>query len=352
MSDPTPGGAGMPDPGLPTPETPDPTGPEPIVPEPVAAPETPIAPPAAADPSPLGGDETVRTPAAEPEVAWGAPEPPRAMPWEAPVAAGAGAAIPPPLPPAGTPPPAGTWGDPGTTQAPPAGTGVLSAATVGWVAPPPKPEPTGTPGWVIASTGARVFAYILDGLLAGIALAILIGIVVAIAPGLRDGGIEVRVAYAIAATGFYFIYFVGFWTSAGKATPGMRLLKLQVANAVDGKRLEIGPAVIRWLAIGFIFSIIGFIPAAAGWATGLNVLWAIVLLITTATGSMHQGLHDRWAHSVVVRPADAGSGGSGLAVACLLIVGIILLFSLFGIVGLIFLGGQISTILSSAGSSI
>ena len=55
---------------------------------------------------------------------------------------------------------------------------------------------------------------------------------------------------------------------------------------------------------------------------------------------------------MVVRPADAGSGGSGLAVACLLIVGIILLFSLFGIVGLIFLGGQISKILSTVGSSI
>ena len=50
-------------------------------------------------------------------------------------------------------------------------------------------------------------------------------------------------AYLVVVLGFYFVYFVGFWTSKGKATPGMRLFKLQVANAADGKRLEIGPAV-------------------------------------------------------------------------------------------------------------
>ena len=92
-------------------------------------------------------------------------------------------------------------------------------------------------------------------------------------------------------------------------------------------------------------------PAAAALAGFINFLWAILLWITTAMNPMHQGLHDRWGHSVVVRPAEAG-GGSGLMAACLIIVGIIVLFGLFGIVGLIFLGSQVSKILSSVGSSI
>ena len=75
-------------------------------------------------------------------------------------------------------------------------------------------------------------------------------------------------------------------------------------------------------------------------------------LITTATGAMHQGLHDRWAHSVVVRPAAAGAGGSGLVAACLIILAIVALFFLFSIIGLIFLGSQLSNILSAVGTSI
>jgi hypothetical protein len=130
----------------------------------------------------------------------------------------------------------------------------------------------------------------------------------------------------------------------------MRLLKLRVANASDGKRLAIGPATIRWLAIGFIFTVISIIPALA--VLGLLVLiWEIILLVSTATDPMHQGFHDRWAKSVVVRPQAAGPG-SGAAVACLIIALIVVIFLFVSVIGLIIVGSQVSSILSSVGESI
>lgn len=329
MSDPTPGGAGLPEPGRPEPTPPDAT-PSDAAPPDVPQDETPPAP----------GDETVRVPV-EPEVAWTAPEPPRAMPWEAPAAA-APAVV--PLPGVGAAQPVDAAGPAeGDGSPPPPPAGVLSAATVGWVAPP-VPITTGQPGWVIASVGVRFAAYIIDGLLVGLLFGLVIGVLTAFMSG---SGTALALAYTVVGLGIYFLYFVGFWTGDGKATLGMRLFKLQVANAADGKRLELGPAVIRWLALGYFLDVLLFVPVA-----GLvSLIWSIVLLITTNNDPMHQGLHDRWAKSVVVRPEGAGAGG-GLVVACLVIVLIIAVFAILSIVALVFVGSQVSTILSTVGESI
>lgn len=331
MSDPTPGGADkaeVPEPGRPD---------VPEVPDAADRPEVPATPDAPETPAFSGGDETARIPV-EPEVAWNAPEPPRAMPWEAPATGAAAGALVPPVQPATSP------------DGSPAPTGVLSAATVGWVAPPPEPVATGQPGWVVASTGVRFVAYLIDGFLCALILGFGVGVALAIAPGLSDGGSTVGVAYGVASAGLYFVYFVGFWTSGAQATPGMRLLKLRVANASDGKRLAIGPATVRWLALGYIFTVIAVIPALTGLSL-LALIWWIVLLVTTASDGMHQGLHDKWAKSVMVRPQGAGAG-SGLVAGCLIVLLIIGFFFVASIVGLILLGSQLSSILSAVGDSI
>lgn len=333
MSDPTPGGADKPEsdvPEIPDAETPD-------VPEAADIPETPLVTPEPEAPAFSGGDETARIPV-EPEVAWNAPEPPRSMPWEAPAAGAAvtAAAVPPVQP---TTAPDGS----------PAPGGVLSAATVGWVAPPPEPVATGQPGWEVASTWVRFAAYLIDGFICALLLGFGVGIALAISPGLSDGGTAVGLAYGVASAGLYFVYFVGFWTSGAQATPGMRLLKLRVANAADGKRLAIGPATIRWLALGYIFTLVSVIPTLSGLGF-LALIWWIVLLVTTATDKMHQGAHDKWAKSVIVRPQGAGAGA--FVAACLIIVLIIGFFFMASIVGLILLGSQLSNILSAVGESI
>lgn len=302
MSDPTAGQAGLPEPG--------PTGPNHI----------PLV------------DETVRVPV-DPEVAWSVPEPeaPRALPWETQAQEA----------------PAEGEGSPA-----PAPTGVLSASTVGWVVPPPVPVATGNPGWVIASTGARFGAYLLDLILSGVIIGAVLAFAVSLAPDLASGGVTVTMAYSIGVTGFYFLYFVGFWTSQAKATPGMRLFKLQVANAADGKRLAIGPAVVRWLALGYFFSLVGMFEPLAGVVGLIAIFWYIALLVTTANDRMHQGLHDRWAKSVIVRPEGAGSGAGCWLAACLIVLLLLVLIPVVSIVALILLGDQASTILSSVGESI
>jgi len=200
--------------------------------------------------------------------------------------------------------------------------------------------------------GARFGAYLLDGIIAS-AIFIAAAIPVVILAGDRLGsGVLVETAYYIAILGFYFLYFVGFWTSNGKATPGMRVFKLQVANAADGKRLAIGPAIIRWLGIGYFFGLFSVIPALAGVAVLASLVWPIVLLVSTATNPIHQGLHDRWARSVVVRPERAGTTSGVWVATCLIAVLIIGLLFLVPIVALILMGDALSNILSAVGSSI
>jgi hypothetical protein len=73
-----------------------------------------------------------------------------------------------------------------------------------------------------------------------------------------------------------------------------------------------------------------------------------VLLITTSTNALHQGLHDRWARSVVVQPAP---GGSGLAFATCLVL-VVLVGLLMPIALLTIAGDQVRVILSQIGRSI
>jgi uncharacterized RDD family membrane protein YckC len=147
---------------------------------------------------------------------------------------------------------------------------------------------------------------------------------------------------AVIYFGVEFLYFVGLWTSGGRATLGMRLMKLQIGNAFDGRTLTMSQAVRRWLALSLL-------PGAASALGGLASLWALVLLISTAISPTRQGLHDRFANSAIVQPI----GASTPALACLLLLVLLLVVvPLIAIVALILLGGQVSTILSTVGTSV
>jgi hypothetical protein len=78
-----------------------------------------------------------------------------------------------------------------------------------------------------------------------------------------------------------------------------------------------------------------------------QLLWVVALLLTTAMQPLRQGLHDRWAGSVVVQPAPGGSGAA--VVGCLVLIALIFILP---IVLLIMLGGQIQDLLSTVGTSI
>ena len=214
------------------------------------------------------------------------------------------------------------------------------------------------PGPDLVRYPLAVPAYIIDLFLIGILTGIVAAIVEPVlgirqslpTPGQPATAVASPLFYAInAAIGA--VYFILSWSGGRRATLGQRLLKIQVGNAFDGKALTTNQAVKRWIGLGAFLGLFSIIPSAAvvGAANLVQFIWVIVLLISTATSSTKQGLHDRFANSAVVRPSGAGSG---VAMACLVLVIALLVISLLSIVALIFLGGQVSAILSEVGNSV
>ncbi len=280
----------------------EPTAPEPTVPTAPATPEPAAAAPETAPPAPEPAAMGNEPAAAAAAVAAASPTPPALE------------AAPPAAPPAAQP----AW------QAPPA-------------APPKTPEVPGAPGRYFAATVTRVAALLIDTLLLGIVIGIVGGIAGALAPDVFSGmfsGDPREIGSATLGTAALtvggaivsYLYFFLSWRSAGRATPGQRVFKMQVGNAFDGAALDARQITIRWLTL-FGLGLLAVIPVLAGIGGTLTVIWDIVLLVTTATSLTKQGIHDRWAGSAVVA---TGPQNTTLAWGCLIawIVGIVLLVAI------------------------
>jgi uncharacterized RDD family membrane protein YckC len=200
-------------------------------------------------------------------------------------------------------------------------------------------------GLVIAGTFTRLVAYAADLLLLGA-----LGVAVDGALGLFEVGRDENLALLVGGVlvGVDFLYFVGFWTSGLRATLGMRMLRLSVLDAATAKTVSVNDALLRWLALSGAVAILTLVPGLSGYIGLLSLIWLVVLLGTTALNPLHQGLHDRWARTVVVQPAP---GGSGLAFATCLIMAVFV-FVVLPIVALFMVGDQVSQILSQIGTSI
>lgn len=230
------------------------------------------------------------------------------------------------------------------------------APGVGWT-PPVVARQEVAPGLVFSDTASRFVAYLIDLLLIGIVTGIfgeLLGFGPR-TPPLADGSTDFTQAFPTSAEYTILdlviggLYFIASWSGGRRATLGQRLFGIQVANAFDGRPLSLEQAVRRWLGIGEAVLLLGLIPVLGPASSGLLLVWNIALLITTATSPTKQGLHDRLANSAVVRPANAGTG---LAYGCLAIVVALLVVAVIAVIGLVFLGTQVSSILSEVGESI
>jgi uncharacterized RDD family membrane protein YckC len=108
------------------------------------------------------------------------------------------------------------------------------------------------------------------------------------------------ISYAIWAA--YFIYL---W-SAQRGTLGMRLLGMQIGHEVDGRTLTLNQAAVRFavlfgpqIVIGLLSS---FVPDL-GWLGFIGLLWLFFVLFSIAQSPTKQGIHDRYAQSMVVKAA-------------------------------------------------
>jgi uncharacterized RDD family membrane protein YckC len=200
-------------------------------------------------------------------------------------------------------------------------------------------------GVVISGVFTRLVAYAIDG-----SILAAINIVVEVAAGVFSSSPDptLAVIVGIGLITVDLLYFVLLWTSGLHATLGMRLMRLQIFGVVDGKTLSLNDALLRWLALTGAIAILALVPSIAGTIGILSVLWLLVLLVTTAANPLRQGLHDRWARSVIVQPAP---GGSGLAVIGCLVLIVLFVFVLP--IGLLLIAGDaIRDILVQAGQSV
>lgn len=202
----------------------------------------------------------------------------------------------------------------------------------------------GAPGWVYAGVGGRIAAWLLDGFFFTIFAVVLLIPFAAILP---TGSDAYTFASAVVIIVGSWAYFVLSWRSRGRATPGQRIMRLQVGNAASGRTLTVEQGTSRWFALGSPFLAFALIPAVAGLASIALLVWELVLLVTTAQSPTRQGLHDRFARSAVVEPKGASRSA---AIGCL----ILLLFGLpiAIIVSLIFLGSQLEEVLRAIGESV
>src|SRR5690349_3696256 len=257
---------------------------------------------------------------------------------------------------------------PAPPDAPTQRTGIISAAPVGWSAatPPPGADPSGAPGdqpvvaWsppavpaaraavgeglVIAGFFSRLVAFVIDLLVLG-CITIAIGLAVG---AYRQGSTQaVTLGVGLVGVAIGGLYFVAFWTSGWRATLGMRLIGIRLLQAADGTPLPLEGAVIRWLALIGIVELLSIVPVATGVLGLIALVWWIILLATTATDRLHQGMHDRWAGSVVVQPAPGGSGAAVVGCLVLIALAIFVPFIVFLLVS-----DDLRDILSRVGTSI
>lgn len=221
---------------------------------------------------------------------------------------------------------------------------------VGWETPAPADAAPGREGYVIAGMGARLVAYFIDSLIVSIIPTVLTLLVVdyqsmiqqaidASRSGAAAGQTAVTfpvtpqlILVTLISIALQYLYFVGFWTSGARATLGMRGLRMQVVEAATGGTLSIATATKRFIALGSPLALLILVPALQSAAGVAQFALSLFLFFTAITNDRRQGLHDKWANSLVIRSTTSGDGA--VVIGCLVLIVIVVGFAiiLFGTV--------------------
>jgi len=199
----------------------------------------------------------------------------------------------PPQGPPGGPLPPPPWPPPGALPPPPPYGGYGGPQF--WAPPPPGPAP----GLAYAGFWIRVAAYVIDGIIIDVPLALIalpiIGAAGPVSCTYRDlsGGREIicsNLGSLIGDLGFLWLlfllvplaYFTALWAWQGQSL-GQRALGLHVVDANTGVRISFGRALLRYVGI-----VIGM------WVLFIGVIWV-------AFDPRKQGWHDKMASTFVVK---------------------------------------------------
>lgn len=167
--------------------------------------------------------------------------------------------------------------------------------------------------------GMRVAAYLADVLLLAIPA-------YAIRVALGAVGIPVSAPPAILLAALLdLLYYPWWWTRPGGATPGMRLFGIGLETE-DGAGLSARVALRRLVILSFVSSgiyLVGEIVTPASPISGAvefaSLAWFIALIGSTVTSPTRQGMHDRFAGTVVRRRVELGTARRLVAVVLVIL---------------------------------
>jgi uncharacterized RDD family membrane protein YckC len=168
----------------------------------------------------------------------------------------------------------------------------------------------GPAGFYYADVPNRAIAFIIDYIIFFIALIIIGAITVAIF-GSNVGFVQVQTTTSVLVQQIlgYLVgaaYFIYMWVNM-RGTIGMRLLGMQIGNETDGRTITYQQGFLRYAVMfgpGFVAGLISSFALTLGAIASLiSVIWFFALVYTTATSRTKQGLHDKYAHTMVVKAA-------------------------------------------------
>ncbi|MEA2621317.1 MAG: hypothetical protein QOH61_227 [Chloroflexota bacterium] len=220
----------------------------------------------------------------------------------------------PPAPPPQAPPPPSWQSTPQPPSPPPMSGGPGPGQQMpAWTASlMDRSAVAGPAGFYYADVPNRIIAYIIDFIILFIVQLIVAIIAAIVAPATTLSGLTAvanptfALIYGILAALVTAGYFIYTWV-AMRGTIGMRLLGMQIGNETDGRTITYQQAAIRYLFLYgpfLIADILGRFALGLGLVLQLlGLIWFIVLLVTTAQSPTKQGLHDRYAKTMVVKAA-------------------------------------------------
>jgi uncharacterized RDD family membrane protein YckC len=224
----------------------------------------------------------------------------------------------PPAPPPQAPPPPPNWQSTPQPPAPPPAAAPspmaqqMSALSANLMDRTPVAGPA---GFYYADVPNRAIAYIIDAIIIAI-VDLIIGLILfgilgsattfTLAAGTTVNLVPLLIV-AIVGLAVNAGYFVYTWVYM-RGTIGMKALGMQIGNETDGATITMNQALTRWVLLGAPFGLAQLLNPWPGLGIIISLLsfaWLIALLVTTAQSPTKQGLHDRYAHTMVVKAARA-----------------------------------------------
>jgi uncharacterized RDD family membrane protein YckC len=207
--------------------------------------------------------------------------------------------------------PAQSWQSPPQQPAPPPPAGGMApgSGSPEWMANLTSQQPVAGPaGYFYADVPNRVIAMVID-VVAAIVVFVIIGIVTLGIFGENIGfGISVPttaslLVQAIISYAIWAAYFIYTWVNM-RGTLGMRALGLQVGHETDGRSLTYEQGAFRFAVLfgpQIVLGLLGSLVISLSFLNLFSFVWLIYVLVTIAQSPTKQGIHDKYAHSMVVK---------------------------------------------------